>query len=196
MENIIYELGFRYTENKLEKENKNVTNKLNKLIEKEEEKREWVDRDKRIVNLTDIIFNTEETELLEKGLKYTPPPEFNEENMIIECESIIQKLESENDKKQMRWRISNVVHEIGKKRENKLKKEDKIKMLVRDWKIKLKRMKLWLLKQTKENMVLLKREEYIKKTEQFIIEGPYKEIKFDFTSKYPARIKSYEGHTV
>lgn len=37
--------------------------------------------------------------------------------------------------------------------------------------------------------VLLKREDYINKAENFIKEGPYKEIKYDYTSKYQARIK-------
>ena len=32
-------------------------------------------------------------------------------------------------------------------------------------------------------MVLLKKEEYIKKTEEFISEGLYEEIKYDYTSR-------------
>ena len=53
-----------------------------------------------MVNLTEVTFNTEETEMLAKGLKYASPPELNQEKTIIECESIIQKLGNENDKKE------------------------------------------------------------------------------------------------
>ena len=53
--------------------------------------------------------------MLAKGLKYAPPPELNQEKTIIECESIIQKLENENDKKRIRWEVGNVVDKILKK---------------------------------------------------------------------------------
>ena len=38
-------------------------------------------------------------------------------------------------------------------------------------------------------MVLLRKDEYINKTEEFIREGPYEEIKYDYTSKCQSRIK-------
>ena len=46
--------------------------------------------------------------MLAKGLKYAPPPELNQEKTIIECESIIQKLGKENDKKRIRWEVGNL----------------------------------------------------------------------------------------
>ena len=75
---------------------------LNRLVGSKNTKKESIykyEYEKRVVNLTDVEFNTEEKEILAKGLKYAPPPEINQEKTIIECESIIQKLGNENDKK-------------------------------------------------------------------------------------------------
>ena len=38
-------------------------------------------------------------------------------------------------------------------------------------------------------MVLLKKNDYITKAEKFISEGPYEEIKYDYTNKFQARVK-------
>ena len=63
-----------------------MVDKLNKLIRKNEVKKEHLSKnnyEKRVINLTEVNFNTEEKEMLAKRLKYAPPPELNQEKTII-----------------------------------------------------------------------------------------------------------------
>ena len=105
--------------------------------------------------------------------------------MIIECESIIQKLGNDNDKKRIRWEVGNVADKIFKKSLYNSKNEQKLKATVTKLKNKIKKNDIIVTKADKGNtMVLLRKDEYIKKTEEFIRDGPYEEIKYDYTSKY------------
>ena len=73
--------GLGYVEKKLENKNKKMVDKLNKLIRKKEVKKEHLSKnnyEKRVINLTEVNFNTEEKEMLANGLKYGPPQELNQ----------------------------------------------------------------------------------------------------------------------
>ena len=193
IEEIIYNFGKEYIENKMKKRSKVLEEKLNKLIKKKgKEKTNLIkyDYNKRVVNLTNVIFNDEEKELLGKGLKYAPPPTINQEETIIECETIIQKLKNEEDKKQIRGQISSLVNSIYVGERYNSNKDRRSKIVLSTLRKKVKENELITTKADKGNtMVILKNNEYISKTEKFIKEGPYKEVTSDHTSKFQARIK-------
>ena len=70
-----------YVEKKFENKNKKMVGKWNKLIRKNEIKKEHLSKNnyEKVINITEVTFNTEEKEMLAKGLKYAPPSEFNQE---------------------------------------------------------------------------------------------------------------------
>lgn len=78
-----------------------------------------------------------------------------------------------------------MVEHICNKNKNKIKTEEKIKTLVRKLRNKMKKNDIIATRADKGNtMVLMKKEDYINKAEKFIKEGPYKEVKYDYTNKY------------
>lgn len=71
-----------------------------------------------------------------------------------------------------------------------MKKEKRITTGVNRLKNKIKKNEIIATKADKGNtMVLLKNNDYITKAEKFISEGPYEEIKYDYTNKFQARVK-------
>ena len=73
----------------------------------------------------------------------------------------------------MRWEVVNVVDKIFKKNLHNSKNEQKIKSTVTKLKNKIKKSDIIVTKADKGNtMVLMRKEEYIKKPEEFIREGP------------------------
>lgn len=51
------------------------------------------------VQLTKVQFSNEEVEVLEKGLKYAPRKRINKEEILIQCEGIVERMKKEDDKK-------------------------------------------------------------------------------------------------
>lgn len=52
----------------------------------------------KVINLTTTNFTEEEYRILEKSLKYIPHTNINEENTLIECEMIIEKMKTIKNK--------------------------------------------------------------------------------------------------
>lgn len=195
LEQILYEFGDRYINGKLESKNKKLQLKLEKLLkdkEKTDNKRKKIGNyAERVVNFSDVNFTLEEQELLEKGLKYAPPSSINREEMIVECEKITEKIADEEHKKQIRHEVSDIIEKAYKISQYKKKKsEEQIKRNLNKLKRKIQENQLIVTKADKGNTtVIMCKHDYIKRTEEFIKEGPYKEIKYDYTSRYQAQIK-------
>ena len=144
-----------------------------------------------MVNLTEVTFTEEEQKLLDKCLKYAPPVGINREKALVECEVIVEKIENEDTKKQMRYELKEIVEKMYNKSTNRRNKvEEQVTKDVKKLKNKIKENNLLVTKADKGNTsVVMKKDWYINKTEDFIKEGPYQGIKYDYTSKYQAQIK-------
>lgn len=188
----MYEFGLGYINAKLENRNKKLQVKLSKLLEEKENTRpKWKTEGnyaQRIVNFSDVRFNKEENDLVGKGLKYAPPTRINKEKALIECEIIADRVEGEENKKQIRYEVSNIIERINKNCHKKKKGDELLQKQINKLKKKIKENGLIVTKADKGNTtVIMKKEEYIKKAEQFIKEGPYKKITYDYTNKYQAK---------
>lgn len=190
IEEIVYGFGEDYINNKVKKREVTIKKKLDKLIKDNmQNERNNNTYAQRVVNLTEVQFNEEEVELLEKGLKYAPPKKINKEDVLIECESIIGRMENEDDKKRIRFEVSKIVEEIDMNKNNKPRERD-ITRRIRNLKEKIKDNKLIVTKADKGNTtVIMEKTEYINKAEEFIKQGPYEEIKYNYTNRYQAKIK-------
>lgn len=191
IEEILYGRGMEYINKKVAKRENIIKKKLDRLTKDNKQNKGNINKENRyadrIINLSDVKFNKEEMELLGKGLKYVPLKRINKEEVLIQCESIIGRMEKEEDKKCIRHEISNIVENIDMNKNNKGKN---VIAGIRKLKGKVKENKLIITKADKGNtIVVMKKEEYIRKTEEFISNGPYEVIRYDYTNKYQAQVK-------
>lgn len=196
IEEILHKFGDKYINMKLEKRNRKIKDKLWRWKSKIEKEMNRDDDEidikvgDRIVNLTNVKFNTEETQVLEKCLKYTPQEKVNDEELLIQCESIIGKEKEEPIKKQMRFEVSRIVEEIKEKKNKQERRNKREQMQIRKLKKKIKDNNIMLTKADKGNaVVVIEKEEYVKKGIEFISNENYEEIKYDYTNKFQSRVK-------
>lgn len=115
----------------------------------------------------------------------------NKEDILIQSECIIRRMKNDDEeKKRLRYEISNIVEQIEKCKDKK-EKEMKIENVrIKKLKNKVKENNLIITKADKGNtIVIMDKNEYIRKTEEFIKLGPYKEINYNYTNKFQAKIK-------
>lgn len=170
LEEILYGFGLRYMNGKLEKRNTKLEMKLRKLIEEKDKARlKWKKEGnyvQRLVNFSDVQFCKEENDLLAKGLKYAPQISLNREKALIECEIIADRVEGEENKKQLRYEVSNIIETIYKNSYKKKKGDEVLQKQVNKLKRKIKVNSLIVTKADKGNTtVIMRKEEYIKKAD-------------------------------
>ena len=191
IEEILYTFGVEYINRKVEKRKNVIKKKLERLINDNNQchgnKNIKMRYAERVVNISGVEFNKEETEILGKGLKFAIRKRINKEEILIQCESIIGRMKEEEHKKRIRYEISNIVENMDM---NKVKNRNKINAKVKILKDKIKEKELIITKADKGNTtVIMRKDEYIKKTEEFINNGPYEAIKHDYTSRNQAQVK-------
>ena len=193
IEEILNEFGENYIKKKLGNHREKINNKLNKLIEnkaKEVKITEEMKFAEKVINQSTTTFTEEEYKILGKSLKYIPHTNINKENTLIECEEIIEKMKNEDDKKQIRSEIKEIIEKIEKTNKNKNKEDKTIQQNIKKIKKKIINNKLITIKADKGNtVIIMEKAEYINKVEKFIINGPYKEITHDLTNKFQAQTK-------
>lgn len=191
IEEILNKFGENYIKKKLGNHRERINEKLNKLLKnknKDKQKTDKITFAEKVINLTTSTFTEEEYEILGKCMKYIPHRNINKENTLIECEMIIERMENEEDKKQIRSDIKNIIEKINRK---KMNKEDKIiQQNIKKIKEKIINDKLLIVKADKGNtVIIMEKEEYINRVESFIQSGPYKKVTYDLTSKFQAQTK-------
>ena len=114
LEEILYGFGENYVNKKLKNLNYKLLGKLEKLSKKGNirvgnKKSSEEGFAQRVVNLTEVTFTEDKQKLLDKCLKYAPPVGINREKTLVECGVIVEKMENEDTKKQMRYKLKEIV---------------------------------------------------------------------------------------
>jgi len=189
--------GEEYIEKKVKNKTRPLKTKLEKL--KNNSKKEVLKNEyefaPRTVNLSQIKFNKDEEEILNKGNKFNTTEILNKqklEELAVNCEQIIQRTKNQN-KDEIRTKIGNAILEL-KQRAQKIKKIDvqtkKFDQRTKKLNQKIKDNNLILTKADKGNTtVIMNKNEYINKVEKFVNENGYIELKHDPTNKYQAVLK-------
>jgi len=148
----------------------------------------------RVVNLTNVNFNEKQLNLLQKGPKYNIKTSNKDkiESLIHDSENAIRKLPAQ-DQEHVRNLVANKIDKIihSNKTENipELKTIKSINKIITD-------NKLTITKADKsQTLIIIEREKYIEKTEQFIQENNGKEMKNDPTEKYNREINNIIKNT-
>ena len=149
----------------------------------------------RVMNLTDMNFNTEEIKVLEKGLKYNLP-NFNNKTMIIDevtnAEAVIKSIKNNDIRNEARILINNKLN----KRLNNNTKIGKLKRfysedtkIINSLKNKIRIDKSIVVKADKGNtIVIMKNDQYIQKSYDFINNNGIIKINIDPTQNYKTEI--------
>lgn len=187
--NYLYETVNNEVEEIMNKKYDRVNNKLHHLIQIQHAN-EDIDTigtqhnfQNRVINLTNIQINKEENTVLQYGLKHNFSVRKKDENDIIatDIEANVRQLRDTNQCA-VRQDITKDISKINKT-PNKNEKDD-FKICI-EIKKKLEENNSLALKADKSNaIVILGKEDYIKKTENFIKENNFKELAKDPTEKY------------
>ena len=166
-------------EKKLNKLNSNNVNNTNNNIEKHHKFHP------RLINLTNVKFNNEETQLLNNitktNLEQNLKP--NLDNLIVETEYAISLLKDENQEEKIRTEAAHTIKKLITT--NKYTQCNKVKNTIKNIRTKISTNNLTVTKADKSNaIVILKQSEYNKKTEEFIDNNNCIILKKDPTEKY------------
>ena len=144
----------------------------------------------RVKNMTNVIFNKDETDLLEKGLNYAlekPVKQFLQD-LIIDTDNAIVQLD-DNDQNTYRFLASKKITQLlQSNRHNILHKRQSYIMKQID--TKLKQTNLIITKADKGNtIVIIHRDEYIHKVETFLEDNQFTQLHKDPIDHYQKKIQ-------
>lgn len=146
---------------------------------------------KKVENLTDVQISSNENRLLEKGLKYNLEGSYRNKNClkqtVVECERALGLVDprERNHARHLMLEKLNKVKKLPEKIDNSDRKT------LKTLKDKLRDNKILVLKADKGNTtVLVKQDDYVKKTEEFINDNGIVEIKKDPTVNFQNNIKT------
>jgi predicted GIY-YIG superfamily endonuclease len=162
-------------------ENLKKKNSKDEELEENESQHQFQER---VINLTEVQFEEEETRILDFGLKhnFTVNTKTETDQLATDIESNIRRLK-DIDHNAVRREITTSITNRGLHRPNKEKKEE-LKTCI-GIKKKLEENNSIAVKADKSNaIVIMGKEDYIKKTEEFIKENNFKELPRDPTERY------------
>uniref|UniRef100_A0A8D9BBF2 Nicotine oxidoreductase n=1 Tax=Cacopsylla melanoneura TaxID=428564 RepID=A0A8D9BBF2_9HEMI len=198
----LYNIIIDNTEEMTSKKTKTIIKKMNQLRNKynilnqnnhSTECNEEIRFADKLKNLSNVSFTVEEETLLRKGLKFTVEDKKDKylENILVDSEVILEStVMDQEEKNNMRSMISVKVEDIKNKKIFKCKNNSNNKVVNR-LKRKIDENDLILTKADKGyTTIVMKKEEYNCKIEEFISENNYKELNKDPTEIYQKEIKN------
>lgn len=150
----------------------------------------------RTKNLTNVQLNSNEKRILDKGLKYNLADTYKHKDClkqtIVDCERALLQV----DYKERNHARHLLLEKLQKVKQQPIKYDRNELITTNNLKKKLKEHNVLILKADKGNTtVLMNKQEYIDKTEQFISANDILEIKKDPTIKFQNNIKNCVNRT-